>query len=320
MVRLRREVEGVRRNHAVAAAPWAGDGLWSHAVLPAWTKAVGEATPKGQEWPLRVGLAGALPVADVAAVLERGHLVTWVEPDAARRDALLSLLAPEQTGRLTIVAKDYGEAALAASAFDVVVLQDALPCYHEPRWVLHKLARELKPGCKALIRLTARPATALPVEAASIAALGHDAAPGAGRALLHKLIGRHKFISKTLAADPLDRAPATVRPLAEAALWRFAAREAHQRGAHRVGHPEAPALADVWTATAEVLHPTHVWIGHPERLTAADLQWQARTALQTALRALLPYLPELGPLPSDQPCVVALQVERRLAGWQQAMR
>lgn len=314
MVRLRREVEGVRRNHAVTAAPWASDALWSHAVLPAWTDAVRDATPKAQTWPLRVGLAGALPVAHVAAVLERGHLVTWVEPDGARRDALLAMLGPEQTGRLTIVAKDYGEAALAASAFDVVVLQDALPCYHEPKWVLHKLARELKPGGKALIRLTARPASLLPEEAAAIAALRLEAAPAAVLAPLQKLV------SWSAAADPLQRAPWAVRPLAEAALWRFAAREAHQRGAHRVGHPEAPALGDVWTATAEVLHPTHVWIGHPERLALADVQWQARAAVQSVLRAILPSVPELGRLPSDQPCVVALQAERRLAGWQQAMR
>lgn len=314
MVRLRREVEGVRRNHAVSAAPWAGDPLWSPAVLPAWGEALERLTPTAAEWPLRVGLAGAMPVQMVASTLQRGHLVTWVEADATRREALLGSLSAEQSGRLTIVAKDYGEAALAASAFDVVVLQDLLTCYHEPRWVLHKLARELKPGGSALVRLVCRPAAALPQEAAV------TAAPAQSPAAPLSLAVRALAPLLRADADPLDRAPRTVRPLAEAALWQFAAREAHQRGAHRVGHPEAPVLTDVWSAMAEVLHPTQVWIGHPQRLAAADMQWQARQPLQQALRALVRHLPALGALPSDQPCVVALQAERRLAGWQQAMR
>lgn len=304
MVRLRRELEGVRRNHAAAAPPWARDAFWSEAALPAWRQAIVAATPTAGSWPLRVCVAGALPGETIAALLTRGHLVTWVEPDTARRDALLAGLGADASGRLTVVAKDYGDAALAASSLDVVVLQDELGCYFEPRWVLHKVARELKPGGVALLRLACR---------GGIVAASDAGAPPE----LHAASG--------VATDPvrplvrgLVRASWLHQPLVEQTLWRYAAREARQRGAHRADGVVLPQTSDVIAATADVLTVRELWLGSPDRLALADLQWAARSGVTRVAAGLVSRLPALGSTEATEPRLIAVRAERQLAGWRES--
>jgi hypothetical protein len=245
----------------------------------------------------------------IAAVLGRGHLVTWVEPSSALRDVLLATLPPEASGRLTIVNKDYGDAALSGSAFDLLVLADTLAGYAEPRWVLTKLARELKPGGIGLLR-------------AVVCGPLPDGNTGVTN---HTGLTNHTGTPGVFSGEPAERLVAAMRQASKAlpaahtwvqqALLRWPAREAADRGAHLSGHPWAPQASAVLAATAEVLTVTDCWQGHPDRLWLADLQWQARAGIRRAALVALQQVAPLGPATATGPRLIALRAERRLAGW-----
>lgn len=303
MVRLRREIDGVRRNYAVPELPWGRDPQWSAAALPAWSDLLLAHCPQATGWPLRVGLAGQLPTSLIAAVLERGHLVTWVEPSPTLRDALLATLPPEASGRLTIVNKDYGDAALSGSAFDLLVLADTLAGYAEPRWVLTKLARELKPGGIGLLRAVVRG----PLPDGNAGLTNHTGMSGSASVEpVDRLVSALRQASAALPAAP---------SLVQQALLCWPAREAADRGAHLSGHPWAPQASAVLAATAEVLTVTDCWQGHPDRLWLADLQWQARAGIRRAALVALQQVAPLGQTTATGPRLIALRAERRLAGW-----
>lgn len=303
MVRLRREIDGVRRNYAVPELPWSRDPQWSAAALPVWSEVILEHCPQATGWPLRVGLAGQLPTALLAAVLARGHLVTWVEPSPALRDTLLAGLPAESSGRLTVVNKDYGDAALSGSAFDLLVLADTLAGYAEPRWVLTKLARELKPGGIGLLRAVVRG----PLPDTTKGLTHHTSPAGA----FSSVYADQWVAALRQASAALPTAPALVQQ----ALLRWPAREAADRGAHLSGHPWAPEASAVLAATAETLTVTDCWQGHPDRLWLADLQWQARVGIRRAALAALQQVAPLGLSSATAPRLIALRAERRLAGW-----
>src|SRR5688500_11541275 len=110
MVRLKREIEGVRPDRAVPSPPYALQPDVSACLLP-WL----DAQVLSRE-PGRVLLAG-VPRADLAVSLARaGHWVTLCDLDEEAVARLHARLEPKVAGRLTLVDRSYGEAAFAPSS------------------------------------------------------------------------------------------------------------------------------------------------------------------------------------------------------------
>ena len=147
MVRLRREIEGIRVDRAVPLPPWTDDERASSALTPAFDAEICAYDAQ------RVLLAGA-PRLDLAIRLaETGRFVTICDLPSASIAAAHARLAPTVASHLQLVDKPYGQAAFAPSSYDLVVFCDALDIYDEPEWVAHKFARELKVDAILLARL-----------------------------------------------------------------------------------------------------------------------------------------------------------------------
>ncbi|MSP91209.1 MAG: methyltransferase domain-containing protein [Myxococcales bacterium] len=264
MVRLRREIEGVRPNRAVPVPAYARDERARDAVLPAFAAAV-RALPPG-----RTLLAGC-PRPDLAAELARaGHWVTLTDLDEPQLQALHAAWPPEVLGRATLQARAYGDAAFSPSSFDHVVLADALHRYLEPAWLVRKAARELKPDGRLVLRALVCGSVA-DVAAAAAAEGGPWQRPA------------------ELALPGLERLARG--PLAALVVGRHA-QDAIARGAHlqaaRFGTPW-PELRAALAAAG--LREDDVLVGATRSLQAADLLWDATPVARRGLVALLQRLP-----------------------------
>ena len=288
MVRLKREIEGVRRHPGVPVPAYALTSEGAIGVLPwldSWLV---------QQEPGRVLFAGA-PRVDLARTLARaGHWVTVCDLADGEATALQARLTPAEAGRLTLVERDYGEAAFGPSSFDLIVLADALHRYREPRWLINKAHRELKIDGRLALRALVQgaipvlptclpPAKPLAIETQ----LGHTLARVARR-----LPGRLGF-----------------------ALLGAHAREAMDRGAHlhttRFAQPAAEVIDDVQS----LLAVEQVAVGHSQRLRLAEWCWDARAPIDRVLPIWLGRLPALA-TPADlerhDPRVVAIIARKKL--------
>jgi SAM-dependent methyltransferase len=261
MVRLRREIEGVRADRAVPPPGYSLDLIGRDAVLPAFAERVRALEPgrtllAGTQWP------------ELAAELARaGHWVTLADVAEFEVATLHARLTPDVAARLTIQAKPYGDAAFSPSSFDYVVLADALHRYQEPVWLLKKAARELKPDGVLVLR-----------------ALVHGAVPD-GPAGVGKSRGR-------IAANVLAAVERGARSAAAPWLVDAAAREALDRGAHLQSDRFAQPLAEVLAAVAGAqLAQDSLLAGHTQRLRVADLLYGSRGLARHLLRALAARLP-----------------------------
>ncbi len=271
MVRLKREIEGVRRHPGVPVPAYALTPAGAIGVLP-WLDSWLVAREAG-----RVLFAG-VPRIDLARTLARaGHWVTVCDLADGAATALQARLTPAEAGRLTLVERDYGEAAFGPSSFDLIVLTDALHRYREPKWLIHKAHRELKiDGHLALRALVQGEIPHLP-------ACLPPAKPLAIEAQL---------------ATFLDRMARRLPGPLGLALLGAHAREAIERGAHlhttRFAQPAADVLADVQA----LLAIEQVAVGHAQRLRLAEWAWDARAPIDRVLPIWLDRLPALA-TPTD---------------------
>lgn len=290
MVRLRREIEGVKPNRAIPLPAYARDDVAQDAVLPAFAAAV-RALPAG-----RTLLAGC-PRPDLAAELARaGHWVTLTDLDDPQLQALHAAWPPEVLGRTTLQARGYGDAAFSPSSFDHVVLADALHRYLEPAWLVRKATRELKPDGRLVLRaLVCGPLADLATAAAPERVAWHRAAHAVIAGLERALRGPFA----ALVAGPH-------------------ARDAVARGAHLQAARFATPWADLHEAlTAAGLAVDEVLVGSTLRLQAADLLWDATPAARRTVAALLERWPPAADrhdAASTGARVVLVQARRALRG------
>ncbi len=288
MVRLRREIEGVRRHPGVPVPAYALTTAGAIGVLP-WLDSWLVQQESG-----RVLFAG-VPREDLARTLARaGHWVTVCDLAEGEATALQARLTPAEAGRLTLVERDYGEAAFGPSSFDLIVLADALHRYREPRWLIHKAHRELKiDGHLALRALVQGPVPSVPCAVP----------PSRPLAIEVKL------------AQLLDRVGKRLTGRLGVALLGAQARDAIERGAHlhttRFAQPVEDVLADVQS----LLAVEQVAIGHAQRLRLAEWGWDARPPLDRAWPIWLNRLPALA-TQSDvlrrDPRVIAVIARKKL--------
>jgi SAM-dependent methyltransferase len=294
MVRLKREIEGVRRNLAVPLPSYAQDPVGMAAVLPsldAWVR---------QLEPGRALLAGA-PRADLAIALARaGHWVTLCDLDDDGVAALHATLGPSEAGRLTLVNRTYGQAALTPSSFDLVVLSDVLHTYVDPMWLVNKAHRELKPDGLLVARVLAQGDTA-PCRSHGASAATSRPAQAISVAVGQGLRGFERLLHTRLA-------PLLAGPLA---------REAIERGAHLETMRFAPGIGAVLTHMASVMPIERVRIGHSVRLRTCDALYGTAGPVRQALRRLLDVLPQeadAADLSRTAPRVLGLVARRSLSG------
>ncbi len=290
MVRLRREIEGVRRNYAAPHPAYALDETASAAVLPVldeWLLA--------QE-PGRVALAGS-PRRDLAEALAKaGHWVTVsdLEDEALRQ--WHAELAPDVASHLTLLARPYGDVTFGPASFDRVALFDGLSAYQEPGWILHKASRELKPDGLLAVREPVR--GNLPVGWAS---LGRGYSPT-----------RLRAVQKLLSA-----APQLLSGRAGPWLLQPDALDAIERGAHLDPGRFALTATELQEAVAAVLTIEQTWIGHSARLAACSLPWRAKPALRRAALAAIQQTPVAADVVDaglPAPRLVGLVARRSLRG------
>lgn len=290
MVRLRREIEGVRRNHAAPRPSYALDPETSAAALPpldAWLLA--------QET-CRLALAGSVR-RDLAEALARaGHWVTVADLDDDELRRWHAELAPDVASHLTLLARPYGEITFGPASFDRVVLFDALAGYQEPGWIIHKASRELKPDGLLAIREPVR--GALPVGWSNL--------------------GRGYAATRLRAVRALlDFAPEVLAGRAGPWLLEPAAVDAVERRAHLDHSRFALEAADFQDAVAAALSIEQAWIGHSAHLAACALPWAAKAPLrQIALAAVrqTPVLADVLDAGLPLPRVVGLLARRGLRG------
>lgn len=290
MVRLRREIEGVRRNHAAPRPAYALDAQTSAAAMPpldAWLLA--------QE-PCRVALAGSVRRDLAEALAREGHWVTVadLEEDELRR--WHAAVSPDVASHLTLLARPYGDVSFGPASFDRVVLFDALAAYQEPGWIIHKACRELKPDGLLAVREAVR--GRLPE---SWASLGRGYAPT-----------RLKVLQALLASAPKVLA-------GRAGSWMLepAALDAIERGAHLDQSRFALDASGLQEAVAAALTIEQTWIGHSAHLSSCALPWGAKPALRRmALGAMqqTPILADVLDAGLPLPRVVGLVARRSLRG------
>ncbi len=257
MVRLRREIEGVRRNAAVPEPSYAADALGTAWVLPAFDRKLTDCRDA------RVLLAGSQR-RDLALQLARaGNWVTVADLDTQAAQRWHADLQPELAARLTLVARPYGEVTFGPASFDRVALFDALGRYRQPSWVLHKAGRELKPEALLFVRERA------------MASGRTAAAEPLGRALDGGLRGLRWAAHSPLAG----------------ALFGPRALEAMDRGAH-LAAVELPGVDSVRELVAATLPVDDVLTGHPQRLAAAELAFGATELVRRTLTACVHRLPQ----------------------------
>jgi len=269
MVRLRREIEGVRPNRAIPMPSYSLDAAASGAVLPALDRWL-----QGCE-PGRTLLAGGVRQELAIALAQAGHWVTVSDLDADQLDQLHARLTPSEAGRLTLVDRGYGDAAFAPSSFDLVVIFDAMHTYFEPAWLVNKAARELKPdGMLAARVLTRGSAAPLQPWSETVHPDSH-VDRSAARAAQRGLAGVETLLRS-------KAAPALCTP---------AATDAVERGAHFCAQRFATDLTQVLAWYNGALTLEKAFVGHSLRLQAADALFGLRHVAHEALLAALQHLP-----------------------------
>ncbi len=219
MVRLRREIEGIRPSRATPPPPWVDDAAITAALTPAFDDEI--VATDGR----RVLIAG-VPRLDLALRLCAGdRFVTVCDLTPAAAALAHASLPAEALGRLQFVSKSYGDAAFAPSSFDVVAYFETLHLWAEPEWVAHKLGRELKVDGRLFARLW----TSGDVPAA--ATLDSNGPSAFGR-------GGGVFGAGSAAAPPVPSTPTPQDPPWHAPLLRWV------RRLPEIGRPEAAALLD----------------------------------------------------------------------------
>jgi len=257
LVRLRREIDGVRRNAAVPEPAHAADAEASAWVLPTLDR---QLTACQQA---RVLLAGSAR-RDLALQLTRAdNWVTVADLDSDSAQRWHRDLPAELAARLTLVTRPYGEVTFAPASFDRVALFDMLGRYRQPAWVLHKASRELKPEALLFVR---------------------DRGRVAGRADPSDPLQR-----------ALERGMRGLRWTAQGPIGPLAfgprALEAIDRGAHLTAAAlaDADSLRDLVAATLPI---DEVLTGHPLRLACAELAFGASEFVRRALATCVHRLPE----------------------------
>lgn len=288
MVRLKREIEGVRRHPGVPVPAYALTLGGSTGVLP-WLD-----TWLVQQEPGRVLFAGAPRVELARSLARAGHWVTVCDLAEGEATALQARLTPAEAGRLTLIERDYGEAAFGPSSFDLVVLSDALHRYREPRWLIHKAHRELKIDGRLALRALVQ---------GHITPVASCLPPVPPLAMEVRL------------AHVLDNLASRLPGRLGLALLGAHAREAIERGAHlhtaRFAQPADDVIADVQA----LLAIEQVAIGHSQRLRLAEWSWDARAPFDLALPIWLGRLPSLATqsdLGRSDPRVVAVIARKKL--------
>lgn len=290
MVRLRREIEGVRRNHAVPPPPYACDVEASALILPAldaWLTAHADG---------RTLLGGSVPQALAESLARAGQWVTVVDLDDATLRRWHASMAPEVAAQLTLLARPYGEVSFGPASFDRIGLLDALGTYRDPNWVISKATRELKPDGILALREPVRG----PVPKEWLSAK-------AGRVRKRAAVASH-VLPKAQQLLSTRVGPWMAGP---------AALEALDRGAHVHGLRFSLSAAELHRDVAAHLTLDRAWVGDPRRLQACCLFFGARPWLRPVLRATVGFLPEADARPAagdDVSRCVGLIARRALAG------
>ena len=294
MVRLRREIEGVRPNRSIPLPSYSLDAQASSRVLPAFDRWLRSAEPG------RVLLAGGVR-ADIAIDLaSAGHWVTLSDLDEASLGRLHARLTPAQAGRLTLVDRAYGDAAFAPSSFDLIVLFDAMHTYFEPAWLVNKAARELKADALFAARLLVR----------------GDLEPLRGLAPALPVLDRARQTGEQAAQLVLPQLQTLLRSALAPALASERATEALERGAHLCADRFATDLDVVTRWFGTTLTPERAFAGHTLRLELADALFGLRGPAHRAISALLDRLPEMATQTDATqlaPRVVAVVARKRLS-------
>ncbi len=269
MVRLRREIEGVRRNHAVPPPPHAGHAEAASLILPpldAWLLA---------QAPGRVLLAGSAPrqLAEQLAAAE--HWVSVTDLDDGELRAWHAQMRPEVAAHLTLLPRGYGDVAFGPASFDRIALFDTLASYRNPAWVLNKVARELKPDGLLVLREVV--SGDVPAEWASPPVLQPPAAP--------------RVVLGSWLAPTLDPALPALHSRLAPWLVDAATLEALDRGAHLDALRFALPAGEVQDGVAAHLALEQVWLGGAERLVLCGLLAGARPWLAHVVRRLLQAVP-----------------------------
>ena len=290
MVRLRREIEGIRPDLSILPPVWAGSSKADDVLCPSWRPLL-EATP-GQQ----VLFCGAPDWSWIVERASQGAQVTCCDLDPASARRLALTLPAELAGRVQVLDKPYGEAVFTPSAFDLIVSTDQLHRYPQAQWLVRKMQREIKVDGLLLARLVVAGGAVVPGDLAS--AIEHAAEPASrtSRALdtgLLALETQTQISSLWLSDDGL---------------------EALERGAldRQVGGQLAPQLE----AVSSHLTVERVWVGNPLRARLARfVRYGTRpiSALSQRLARLVPAFANFDPDSSDDERVVIVQARRALS-------
>lgn len=293
MVRLKREIDGIRIDRSVPEPAYTLHPRGPSAVLPGFARNIAELEGK------RILVAGT-PQLDLAiALAEAGHQVTLT--DLLPRDVpdIHARLSQAALGRMNLVDRSYGETTFAPSAFDEVVLLDSLHAYPAAQWLVHKLHRELKIDGKLHARLFVRgalPQAALQ-GAPAVVTRAQEPALGVGLAI-------------AMAAEALGRRTAG------AVVHSRVGREAIDRGAHLPRRSFAGEASAQLEAIASRLRVEEIQIGHSLRCRLAEQLFGLRPAVRALTLSVLGRLPELADAEDRQrelPRVISVVARKSLA-------
>lgn len=141
MVRLKREIEGLKRDEKKALPAYLGDDV-GRTVLDR------HAEHRMMEIPFERGgrsLAVSPSESQVRLLLQNSSHVSVVENDPERLTRLMdSLKDVEDVRTLTFHSKPYSEISFERSSFDFIISLDDLNWYHSPGNAVRKYGRELK--------------------------------------------------------------------------------------------------------------------------------------------------------------------------------
>lgn len=263
MVRLRREIEGVRRNHAVPLPGYALDEEATGLVLPQLDRWLLSRTPG------RILLAGAPRQALAEELARRGHWVTVSDLDEDAVRTWHASLAPQIAAQLTWMTKAYGDISFGPAVFDCIVLTDALAGYCDPQWVVAKAVRELKPDGELALRAW--------IQGAIPSAWRDAPDPPPASRWIGALLPRTAHILRS--------------PFA-AALVDATAQEAIDRGAHLDAGRFAMEASALAALCGPPLDAVVVWLGDSRRTAACEQMLGARPTWRRVLRKLVATLPE----------------------------
>ncbi len=296
MVRLRREIEGIRVDLSIPMPAYALSDTASAMVLPGFDRLLHEVEGT------RVLVAGAPRTELAIALAEAGRQVTITDLGSDRVKRLHANLSPTLSSRINLVEKPYAETSFSASSFDVAIYHDLLHRYPQAEWLIHKLQRELKVDGRLYARLYVRGDLAK-LSRSDVQVMPHQAEPAQQAA--------------ALAAHGLAIA------MEAAATGRWAAvmlnakgRDAVQRGAHLPSESFAGDAAEQLNAVASRLRIEGLEVGQSLRCRLASLLFGAHPPLQRAVERCARGLAETADeedLDRKKPRVVGVVARKALA-------